>query len=69
MSNFVKTNYPNLVKDSQTGAIINTNEYIKPSKTIKTDKEIIMLRNEVGSIKSEIKELKNRLLQIVNGKN
>lgn len=69
MSDLAKTNVPNLVKDMKSGAVINTSEYVKPAKNLRPDKEVIFLKNEVGSIKSEIKELKQLLLQIVNGKN
>jgi hypothetical protein len=69
MSELVKTNIPNLYKDTRTGAVINTNEYVRPTKNLRPDKEVIFLRNEVGSLKTEIKELKDLLLQIVNGKN
>ena len=69
MSNLIKTNVPGLYKDINTGVFINTNEYVKTSKKQRPDKEIIVLKNEIGSIKNELNDIKNLLTQLVNGKN
>jgi hypothetical protein len=69
MSNLVKTNVPGIYKDTETNAFINMNEYVKPTKKIEKNKEINILRNEVNSIKNDLKEVKELLIKaLTNGK-
>jgi hypothetical protein len=66
----MKTNIPNLYKDSETNAVINTSdEYqIYKSKRDKFKQEQD-LKNKVLKMENDIADIKNMLLQIVNGKN
>jgi hypothetical protein len=66
----IKTNVPGFYKDSETNAIINnTDEYnVFKSKKEKA-KDFDTLKSKVNSMESDISEIKNLLLQLVNGKN
>jgi hypothetical protein len=66
----VKTNIPNFYKDSDTNAIINTSDeyqiYKSKRDKFKQEQE---LKNKVDKMENDINDIKNMLLQIVNGKN
>jgi hypothetical protein len=63
---------PNLYRDKNSGAIINTDtsayqqhlKYIQRTQNERTKMET--LENDVNSIKNEISELKSLVLQLVN---
>lgn len=66
----IKTNVPGFYKDSETNAIINTNNDYEQIKKQKLKlKEFDDLKNKVNTIESDMKDIKNLLLQLVNGKN
>ena len=70
MEELWKTDAPNLYRDPSTGAIINTNigEYKKiiQARQLATENQKVV--QEVDSLKEELRELKNLLAQLVNGK-
>lgn len=68
--NLVKTDAPNLFRDPDTGAVLNTNitEYRKIVESRRLANENQMLANEVNVLKNELTEIKNLLAQLVNGK-
>lgn len=64
----IKTNVPGFYKDSETNAIINTSDdYL----TFKSQKEKVKdydnLKNKVNKLEGDISDIKNLLLQLVNG--
>jgi hypothetical protein len=66
----IKTNISGYYKDSNTNAIINTNddyEHVKKQKM--KSKEFDDMKNKVNNIESDMRDIKNLLLQMVNGKN
>lgn len=60
-------NHKNLVRDSRTKAILNTDIILlkKREREKRTDVTLESLRDEVSVIKSEFTEIKNLLNQIV----
>lgn len=66
----LKTNIPGYYKDTTTNAIINTNDdYEQIKKQRSKIREFDDLKNKVKTIESDMKDIKNLLLQLVNGKN
>lgn len=66
----IKTNVSGFYKDTETNAIINTNnDYEQIKKQKLKVKEFDDLKNKVKTIESDMKDIKNLLLQLVNGKN
>jgi hypothetical protein len=66
----IKTNVPGYFKDTETNVIINTSDEYHSYK-IKKDKskEFESLKNKVNKMDNDISDIKNLLLQLVNGKN
>lgn len=63
--------YPNLKRDLNTGAVLNTSnseyeEYKKIQENVNLHNRII--ENEINSLKNDINEIKTLLTQIVQGK-
>ena len=66
----IKTNVPGYYKDSDTNAIINTSdEYQKFKQQRDKSKDYDALKNKVNKMENDISDIKNLLLQLVNGKN
>lgn len=66
----IKTNIPGYYKDTETNAIINTSDEYN-SYRLKRDKskEFENLKDKVNKMDNDISDIKNLLLQLVNGKN
>lgn len=67
---FVKTEDPSFIKDRATGAVINRdvvgfNKFKEERRRILEQQK---LANEVNQLKSDVTEIKQLLLQLVNGK-
>jgi cell shape-determining protein MreC len=68
-------NYPDLVRDPFTGAIINKNvteyqNYVDTYNRLKEEQtELQNLKNDVSSLKSDIGDIKTLLLTLLEGKN
>jgi hypothetical protein len=66
----VKTNVPGYYKDTETNVIINTSdEYQKYKQQRDKSKDYDALKNKVNKMENDISDIKNLLLQLVNGKN
>jgi hypothetical protein len=66
----IKTNVPGYYKDTDTNAIINTSdEYQKYKQQRDKSKDYDALKNKVNKMENDISDIKNLLLQLVNGKN
>lgn len=71
----VKTQESELVRDTESMALLNfdsnaMNEYLTKSKLLKTQKEeISKINNEIDSLKTDIKDIKGMLIQILSDKN
>lgn len=67
---FIKTEKPGLVRDLNTKAVINTNvtEYNYIVEKRKQQKNIQTVQHQIDSLKTEFSELKQLILQLVNGK-
>lgn len=67
---FAKTEDPSFIKDRVTGAVINRD--VKSFNKFKEERNRILeqqrLANEVNQLKSDVTEIKQLLLQLVNGK-
>lgn len=67
---FAKTEDPAFIKDRVTGAVINRD--VKSFNKFKEERNRILeqqrLANEVNQLKSDVTEIKQLLLQLVNGK-
>lgn len=70
MEDLWKTDAPNLFRDPNTGAIINTNisEYRKIVQTRQQMIESQKLVDDVSTLKDELTQIKTLLAQLVNGK-
>ena len=70
MRNLVKTSISGLSRDMASGAIINTNdiEYQMFKDQRKRSQEQADLRSEVDLIKSELRDIKSLLLQVLGNK-
>lgn len=68
--NYVKTEKPGLIRDLNTKAVINTNisDYYSLIEKRKHAKTIQTVQQQIDSLKSEFKELKDLITQLVNGK-
>lgn len=67
---FVKTEKAGLVRDMSTKAIINTNvaEYNYVLEKRKQSRQIQTVQQQIDSLKTEFSDLKQLILQLVNGK-
>lgn len=67
---FAKTEDPSYIKDRVNGAVINRD--VKSFNKFKEERNRILeqqrLANEVNQLKSDVTEIKQLLLQLVNGK-
>lgn len=66
-----KTNVEGLSKDVETNVILNNNAseyqlYLQNKLRVKQSKSI---QGEIDSLKKEVSEIKNLLVQVLNGKN
>lgn len=70
MSRFVNTNVSGFVKDPFSQAVINTDdaEYNRMIMERERAKKLSNLSSDVDNIKLELSDIKNLLLQIVNGR-
>ena len=75
--NFVKTEDPNFVKDTETGALVSTNLSkfqqhklkIEQAEQIKNqENDLNNIKSEVSDLKTEIGEMKDMLQQLLNNK-
>lgn len=72
MEKIVVDGHPDLYRDANTGAIINTNSteyesYIKTYRSRMTEKQRLSnLETDLGTIKSEIDEIKSLLKKLVD---
>ena len=66
---FQKTNTPGFFKDTETGALINKNEidYQKFKSSREELKKNKQMAVKIDSLENELKDIKNLLLQLVNG--
>lgn len=67
----VKTNNPGFMKDTETGAIINTDDdahkkFLAQREEIKKSKDIC---NRMNTLENELQDIKSLLLQIVHRNN
>ena len=71
---FVKVNGTNMIRDTKSMALINTdntekNEYYAKVQMMKLQKtEINSLRQEINNIKSDVGEIKSLLCQLIGNK-
>lgn len=70
MGQFIGTNVTGFVKDPLTQAVINTDDsdYIRVVTERERAKKLAALTSDVDNIKLELSDIKNLLLQIVNGR-
>lgn len=67
----VKTETDGFMKDTSTGAFINTDDtsyakFVAERSKVKNSKD---LSNRISAVEDDLKEIKNLLLQVVNGRN
>ena len=67
----VKTETDGFMKDTLTGAFINTDDssyakFVAERSKVKNSKD---LSNRINAVEDDLKEIKNLLLQVVNGRN
>ena len=67
----VKTETDGFMKDTSTGAFINTDDssyakFVAERSKVKNSKD---LSNRINAVEDDLKEIKNLLLQVVNGRN
>jgi hypothetical protein len=67
----VKTETDGFMKDTSTGAFINTDnasyaKFVAERSKIKNSKD---LSNRISAVEDDLKEIKTLLLQVVNGRN
>lgn len=67
----VKTETDGFMKDTSTGAFINTDDssyakFVAQRSNAKNSKD---LSNRISAVEDDLKEIKNLLLQVVNGRN
>jgi len=67
---FVKTEKAGLMRDMSTKAIINTNisEYNYVLEKRKQSRQIQTVQQQIDALKNEFTDLKELILQLVNGK-
>ncbi len=70
MTQYIKTNHSGIFRDFNTKAIINMNdsEYNRILEQRKINGLNQIFKDEVDNLKSEIKELKEMLKHVLNGK-
>lgn len=70
MERYVETTAPGYVIDNVTGAVINTNEqeYLKVLAQRQKAKQFNQLQSEVDSLKTDIKDIKELLIQALSGR-
>lgn len=70
MERYTETSIPGYVVDNATKAIINTNEqeYHKILQQRQKAKQLNQLQSEVDSLKSDIKDIKELLIQALSGR-
>jgi cell shape-determining protein MreC len=70
MERYVETTAPGYVIDNVTGAVINTNEqeYLKVLAQRQKTKQFNQLQSEVDSLKTDIKDIKELLIQALSGR-
>ena len=70
MERYVETTTPGYVIDNATGAVINTNEqeYLKVLTQRQKAKQLTQLQSEVDSLKTDIKDIKELLIQALSGR-
>lgn len=66
----IKTDRTGIVRDMNTKAVINTNvaEYNHILEKRKQQKNIQTVQQQIDSLKNEFSELKQLIIQLVNGK-
>lgn len=66
----IKTDRTGIVRDMNTKAVINTNvaEYNSILEKRKQQKNIQTVQQQIDSLKNEFSELKQLIIQLVNGK-
>lgn len=66
---FAKTEKTGIVRDLNTNAVINTNiaEYNNLLEKRKQSKQIQTVQHQIDSLKNEFHDLKQLILQLVNG--
>lgn len=66
-----KTNVDGYMKDSKTGAVINTREWelLEYNRSVSQHKEMIRVQNDVNSLKNDLNEIKTMLSQILKKSN
>ena len=71
MRSFAKVNSTGLVRDNNSGAILNTNsaELERYKQERAKHLENLNLKKEVQELKSEISEIKSLLVEVLSGKN
>ena len=67
----MKTEADGFMKDTSTGAFINTDDasyakFVAERSKVKNSKE---LSNRISAVEDDLKEIKTLLLQVVNGRN
>ena len=67
----VKTETVGFMKDTSTGAFINTDDtsyakFVAERSNAKNSKDLC---NRINAVEDDLKEIKNLLLQVVNGRN
>lgn len=67
----VKTETEGFMKDTATGAFINTDDasyarYMAQRASIKKNNDLC---NRIDAVENDLREIKNLLLQVVNGRN
>ena len=67
----VKTETAGFMKDTSTGAFINTDDkayakFVAERSNAKNSKDLC---NRINAVEDDLKEIKNLLLQVVNGRN
>lgn len=67
---YIKTDRPGLIRDMGTKAVINTNvaEYHHVIEKRKQAKTMQTVQQQIDSLKNEFTELKQLIVQLVNGK-
>lgn len=67
----IKTETDGFMKDTSTGAFINTDDasyakFVAERSKVKNSKD---LSNRISAVEDDLKEIKTLLLQVVNGRN
>lgn len=66
----IKTSHQGLLRDTDTKAIINTNisEYEHILQKRKQAKQLQTVQQQIDSLRGEFSELKNMIIQLINGR-